>query len=97
MINRVELKSTVKKELRKAPEHIVVNFQTWVALVEEKGLDAIRKVPGFHDEPLKGKRKGQRSIRLSRSWRAIYTIESDENGYQIVKFVLVREVSKHEY
>jgi len=43
----------------------------WIEAVEEDGLEATRRVPGFHDEPLKGPRRGQRSIRLSRQWRAI--------------------------
>ena len=34
-------------------------------------------VPGYHDEPLKGHRAGQRSIRLSRAYRAIYEIKED--------------------
>ncbi len=45
-----------------------------------------------HDEPLKGDRKGQRSIRLSRSYRAIYRVVKDH-----VVFILVEEVNKHEY
>ena len=32
---------------------------------------------GFHDEPLRGQRHGQRSIRLNRAYRAIYVISSD--------------------
>lgn len=61
--------------------------------VEAFGIDEIRKIPGFHDEPLKGKRTGQRSIRLSKSYRAIY-IEYSENEIDIVS---VEEVSKHDY
>lgn len=49
--------------------------------------------PGYHDEPLKGKRVGQRSIRLNRAYRAIYEI--DETGQ--VHFIEVLEVNKHEY
>lgn len=52
----------------------------------------IRKIPGYHDEPLKGDRSGQRSIRLSRAYRAIYEIKADA-----AQFVSVEEVSKHEY
>ena len=57
------------------------------------GLDSVRKIKGFHDEPLKGKRSGQRSIRLNKAYRAIYTIGQD-GGVEIVE---VQEVSKHEY
>ena len=53
----------------------------------------MQKIKGFHDEPLKGKRSGQRSIRLNKAYRAIYTIGQD-GGVEIVE---VHEVSKHEY
>lgn len=53
----------------------------------------MRKFPGFHDEPLKGTRRGQRSIRLSKAYRAIY--EESKDGK--VTVVLIVEVSKHEY
>jgi proteic killer suppression protein len=55
-------------------------------------LEEVRKAPGYHDEPLKGDRLGQRSIRLSRSYRAIYEIKSSN-----VEFVSIKEVSKHDY
>lgn len=57
------------------------------------GLESVRKIKGFHDEPLKGKRSGQRSIRLNKSYRAIYVINRD-GGVEIVE---VQEVNKHEY
>lgn len=56
-------------------------------------ITTVFKVPGYHDEPLKGTRKGQRSIRLSKSYRAIYIIRSNQS----IKFVSVEEVSNHEY
>jgi len=65
----------------------------WVSLVEQGGLEEARKVPGFHDEPLLGRRSGQRSIRLSRAYRAIYHI--DDRG--VVELVVVEEVTKHVY
>ena len=49
--------------------------------------------PGYHDEPLRGDREGQRSIRLSRGYRAIYTV--DDGG--VPEVVTVEEVSKHDY
>ncbi len=68
------------------------NLLIWVAAVEHDGLEEVRKVPGYHDEPLRGDRSGQRSIRLSRAYRAIYEIKQDT-----AHFVSVEEVSKHEY
>ena len=61
--------------------------------VTDVGLREVRKIPGYHDEPLKGQRFGQRSIRLSKAYRAIYKI--DRSGE--IHFIEVIEVNKHEY
>jgi proteic killer suppression protein len=53
----------------------------------------VREIKSFHDEPLKGKRSGQRSIRLNKDYRAIYVINQD-GGVEILE---VQEVNKHEY
>jgi proteic killer suppression protein len=68
-------------------------MQAWVDDVGHRGLSEVRKIPGYHDEPLKGERLGQRSIRLSRSYRAIYIIDSKG----IIQFLEILEVSKHDY
>jgi toxin HigB-1 len=89
---KVDLHS-VKKDLKKIPHYVVIKLQAWARDVELFGLPEIRKVPGYHDEPLKGKRSGQRSIRLSKSYRAIYT--TSKSG--AITIVSVEEVNKHEY
>jgi len=61
MINQVDISSSAKKEIKKVPKHIVVKLLSWIDSVEEYGLSETSKIKGFHDEPLKGKRKGQRS------------------------------------
>jgi toxin HigB-1 len=91
MIREVHL-TNAKKDIKKAPLHIRTKLLGWVDDVEERGLEEVRKVPGWHDEPLKGNRKGQRSIRLSRSYRAIYITKKGR-----AEFVSVEEVHKHEY
>ena len=53
----------------------------------------MRRIPGYHDEPLKGRREGQRSSKLSRSYRVIY--EEFSNGE--VEIINIMEVSKHDY
>ncbi len=88
----VVLSKNAIKNLRKIPRTILDKLESWIEAIELEGLREVRKLPGFHDEPLKGKRKGQRSIRLNRSYRAIYAIKKDK-----VEFVLVEEVNKHEY
>jgi len=53
----------------------------------------VRKISGYHDEPLHGNRIGQRSIRLNKSYRAIYTeLDSGE-----IHFIEIVEVNKHDY
>lgn len=92
MIRVVEVAMSVKKHLQKIPSPIQKKLFTWVAAVEERGLHEIRKIPGYHDEPLKGDRQGQRSIRLSRQWRAIYRVINNK-----IEFVLIEEVTPHDY
>ncbi len=75
------------------PRHVAVKLQAWVEMVETQSLEEARKIPGYHDEPLFGKRRGQRSIRLSRSYRALYEVHDDGVG----EIVSVEEVSKHGY
>lgn len=83
----------VKKDLKWLPVHILRKLQKWAGQVEMLGLREIKKVPGYHDEPLSGDRKGQRSIRLSKSYRAIYTEERDG----LIELVVIIDVSKHKY
>jgi proteic killer suppression protein len=92
-IFNVELSLSVKKQLRKTPSHIINKLFSWVEGVEKDGLNYMRKIPGYHDERLKGKREGERSIRLSKAYRAIYIIDRDTK----IQFIEVTEVNKHEY
>ncbi len=93
MIRRVELSRQARRQLQQVPRHIVENLAAWVDDVETRGLEASRTTPGYHDEPLHGQRQGQRSIRLSRSYRAIYFVKAEGT----VEFVSVEEISKHAY
>jgi len=92
-IYKVHLTKNAAKELERLPQHIVLKLALWVEDVGRIGLSLVRKVPGYHDEPLKGKRQGQRSIRLSKQYRAIYEIDEQNETVQ----VRIVEVNKHEY
>jgi len=92
MVRRVEITRRAAKQLRKVPDHVRDKLTIWVTAVELEGLESVRAVPGYHDEPLKGHRAGQRSIRLSRSYRAIYEVRRER-----VEFVSIEEVGKHKY
>ena len=89
----VVLTRKAQKDLRLAPKYILEKLQLWVDLVESDGLRESRKIKSFHDEPLKGKRIGQRSIRLNRAYRAIYVEKKDKT----LEFVEIQEVNKHDY
>ena len=89
----VDLSKKAKDNLVKVPGHIKDKLLLWVDDVEREGLEKVRKIPGFHDEPLKGDRVGQRSIRLSKAYRAIYVEEANKE----ITIILVVEVNKHAY
>ena len=89
----VKFTAKANEDLKKVPLPIAIKLQTWVDAVGHRGLSEVRKIPGYHDEPLKGKRKGQRSIRLNIAYRAIYVI----NKSGMINFVEIQEVNKHEY
>ncbi|PIR25883.1 MAG: hypothetical protein COV43_03395 [Deltaproteobacteria bacterium CG11_big_fil_rev_8_21_14_0_20_42_23] len=72
MLTQVELGKKAKKQLNSVPRHILNKLESWIRAVELEGVEQVRKISGYHDEALQGKRKGQRSIRLSRSYRAVY-------------------------
>jgi toxin HigB-1 len=97
MITDVKITLSAEKDLAKLPRHIVAGFWTWVRSVRLESLEKIRLIKGYHDEPLRGKRTGQRSIRLSRAYRAIYSIRDEKKQGKIIEIVLVEEVNKHEY
>jgi proteic killer suppression protein len=92
-IFKVEISEKAQKDLQKLPEHIVENLLFWTKLVRDSGLYETRKISSYHDEPLKGKWQGYRSIRLSKAYRAFYTLQV--NGS--VQLVRVERVNKHEY
>ena len=48
----------IQKQLTKIPSYVVDKLMAWAMSVEMKGLREVRKVPGYHDESLKGQRHG---------------------------------------
>ncbi len=90
-MNKVIFSKKAQKQLKKVPLHIVRNLQVWSGQVETVGIIEVRKTPGYHDEPLYGDKKGQRSIRLSRAYRAFYIERNDHIVIEVI------EVNKHDY
>ncbi len=89
----VIISQKAKKQIAKLPQHVLMKLNLWVDAVNHSGIQDIRKISGYHDEPLHGNRYGQRSIGLNKSYRAIY-IELD-NGQ--IQFIEILEVNKHEH
>jgi len=81
------------KDLQRVPAWIESKLLAWMKAVRLQGLEVVRRIPGYHDEPLKGLREGQRSIRLNRSYRAIYEVTDQET----IRIVEIKEVTKHDY
>ena len=81
----------IVKTIRHIPPWIVKEYETWKDLVYRHGPEVLRQYPGYHDEQLKGNRKGQRSSRLSHQYRVIYAVERN------IIMVYVLEITKHNY
>ncbi len=92
-IYSVRLRQQASDDLEKIPRRLVKKFYTWVELIENNGVREARKTKSYHDEPLQGKRFGQRSIRLNRSYRAFYIEKKDG----MIECLEVLEVNKHVY
>ena len=64
----------------------------WVKSVESCGIEEVRnKGNGYKDKALKGRRKGQYSIRLNRAYRVFYEEDKSTNTIKIL------EINKHGY
>lgn len=84
-------KKSLDKVFSKLPEQVLEKYEVWKQIVQLSGPIALRNFKGFHDEPLKGERKGQRSSRLNLKYRIIYTVENFK------LFVFVEEIIPHNY
>lgn len=92
MQTRVKIEDKLLDKVAKMPPQIGRKLAFWIEAVAHEGLEEVRKIPGYHDEPLRGDRAGQRSIRLNKAYRAIYI---EVEGEPIV--VEIIDVSKHKY
>lgn len=91
IITKVIWSKKFLKQRESLPPTIRQKLLGWIFLVERNGIHEVSKSKGLHDEPLKGSRWGQRSIRLNRSYRLIYRIIEDHILIELL------EVHKHDY
>ena len=90
-MNKIIINKNAQKQLQKLPFHIIRKLQIWSEQVEMFGIREVRKIHGYHDEPLQAGRIGQRSIRLSKAYRAFYIEHENDIIVEVI------EVNKHEY
>lgn len=81
----------ISKICRKLPLEVVKKYELWKDIVFRHGLKKLKEFPGFHDEALQGKRKGQHSSRLSLQYRIVYAVEPDTCT------VFVLKITPHKY
>lgn len=53
-INKCFVNKICEKQVKKLPKNIKEALRYWAVSVEKYGIREIRKLPGYHDEPLKG-------------------------------------------
>ncbi len=82
---------TIAKTCVRLPLQVLKKYELWKNIIFRHGPDKLREFLGFHDEKLKGDRKGQRSSRLSDQYRLIYGIERN------IVTVMVVEITPHKY
>ena len=69
------------------PKAVKDRFKQWATEVEQKGLEEVRRVPGYHDEPIKSL-PGRRSVRVGEGFRACYETFI-ENGIEVLKVITI--------
>ncbi len=81
----------VSKQLKKIPVDLLMRYEKWKDIVSISGLEGLKLIKGFNDEPLSGEWQGYRSSRLNIQYRVIYQIENEE------LYVKVIRVTAHDY
>jgi len=81
----------IEKTIARLPPQIVKKYELWKDLVFRHGPEKLREFPGFHDEQLKGDRRGRRSSRLNIFHRVIYQVEREQVSVYVI------EISPHKY
>ncbi|HXN05507.1 MAG TPA: type II toxin-antitoxin system mRNA interferase toxin, RelE/StbE family [Nitrospiria bacterium] len=56
---------------------MIKKYELWKNIIFRHGPLKLKEFPGFHDEALKGIRKGQRSSRMNLQYRVIYIVEKE--------------------
>jgi proteic killer suppression protein len=91
MTYRILFTKQAQKGFASAPPQVKAKLNQWISDVRKDGLSVVRQAPTYRDEPLKGQRQGEHSIRLNHQWRAIYKVEHNRLTLTLL------EVTPHDY
>lgn len=75
------------------PTSVKEKFAKWTNEVESKGLDEVKKISGYHDEPIISQ-AGRRSVRMSDGYRVCYEMII-ENGLTLLKIITISQDHKN--
>jgi len=67
---------SLAQKLHRVPVEVLKRYEKWKDIVVISGPEGVRLIKGFHDEALRGQRKGFRSCRLGKQYRLIYRVEN---------------------
>lgn len=81
----------VQKTVPTLPLQVREKYELWKNIVRVSGPDALREIPGWHDEGLSGEWAGYRSSRLNQQWRVIYFVKRNEMHVDVVR------ITPHDY
>ncbi len=75
MVWRVVESRLLARQLERAPGTVRIDYAYWRDRVREAGPNL---QGGYRTHALQGRRKGQKSARLGRQWRVIFTVVEDQ-------------------
>lgn len=67
-----------RDERARLPAQLVPHLRRILFRLQEATRPGSADAPGFRLHPLKGKRAGQRSVRVSGNWRVVFRFEDGE-------------------
>lgn len=88
-VHKIQQTHEVQKLISKnrLPLSVKEKFLKWISEVENKGLEEVRRIPGFHDEPIRSL-AGRRSVRMSDGFRACYETAL-KDGVRVVTVITI--------
>lgn len=89
---KLALLETDRASETKLPESVINSFRFKVVQLKAAPDErTLRNVKSLHYEKLRGKRDGQRSIRLNEKWRVVFTLNDSSIPHQIT----ILEITNH--